>query len=230
MSAAPEVLLPTSADEAVSLFGDGAGVTVVGGGTIVIPELTLRPAQAVEGAAARPAPGSRESHATARPSRSARRRRSPSFRASRAPLGPCAANIADLEIRAQAHRRRQPLRRGRPGRAARRPPGRAARARRDRPLRGRRRRSTTEPLEDFLPHRATRLRPRRLVRGAGGRRVRRARPAAHPRLHGARGLGRAARRTARSASRRPESPARRRAPPVGRGGRRQIPRPPARRR
>jgi carbon-monoxide dehydrogenase medium subunit len=34
-----KVVLPTSADEAVAAFGDGAGVTVVGGGTIVMPEL-----------------------------------------------------------------------------------------------------------------------------------------------------------------------------------------------
>jgi CO/xanthine dehydrogenase FAD-binding subunit len=41
-----EVLLPTSPDEAIAAFGDGAGVTVVGGGTILMPEITygrLRP-------------------------------------------------------------------------------------------------------------------------------------------------------------------------------------------
>jgi CO/xanthine dehydrogenase FAD-binding subunit len=43
---ASEVLLPTSPDEAIAAFGDGAGVTVVGGGTILMPEVTygrLRP-------------------------------------------------------------------------------------------------------------------------------------------------------------------------------------------
>jgi len=35
-----EVLLPTSPDEAIAAFGDGAGVTIVGGGTILMPELT----------------------------------------------------------------------------------------------------------------------------------------------------------------------------------------------
>jgi CO/xanthine dehydrogenase FAD-binding subunit len=43
---ASEVLLPTSPEEAIAAFGDGAGVTVVGGGTILMPELTygrLRP-------------------------------------------------------------------------------------------------------------------------------------------------------------------------------------------
>jgi CO/xanthine dehydrogenase FAD-binding subunit len=41
-----ELLVPTSAEEAVSLFGDGAGVTIFAGGTILMPELTagrLRP-------------------------------------------------------------------------------------------------------------------------------------------------------------------------------------------
>jgi carbon-monoxide dehydrogenase medium subunit len=36
---APEVLIPQSADEAASLFGDGEGVTVFGGGTILMPEI-----------------------------------------------------------------------------------------------------------------------------------------------------------------------------------------------
>jgi CO/xanthine dehydrogenase FAD-binding subunit len=46
MATRPDVLLPTSPDEAAAAFGDGSGVTVLGGGTIVIPELTygrLRP-------------------------------------------------------------------------------------------------------------------------------------------------------------------------------------------
>jgi aerobic carbon-monoxide dehydrogenase medium subunit len=38
---APEVLVPSSPAEAVSLFGDGDGTTVIGGGTIVVPEITL---------------------------------------------------------------------------------------------------------------------------------------------------------------------------------------------
>jgi aerobic carbon-monoxide dehydrogenase medium subunit len=36
---APEVLVPGSVDDAVSAFGDGDGVTVLGGGTIVMVEL-----------------------------------------------------------------------------------------------------------------------------------------------------------------------------------------------
>lgn len=37
---APELLQPTSAEEAVAAFGDGAGITVLAGGTIVVPEMT----------------------------------------------------------------------------------------------------------------------------------------------------------------------------------------------
>jgi CO/xanthine dehydrogenase FAD-binding subunit len=37
---APEVLVPSSPAEAVSLFGDGAATTVIGGGTVVVPEIT----------------------------------------------------------------------------------------------------------------------------------------------------------------------------------------------
>lgn len=45
---APELLWPASPAEAAAAFGDGAGVTVLAGGTIVVPELThhrLRPAR-----------------------------------------------------------------------------------------------------------------------------------------------------------------------------------------
>ena len=96
-----EVLLPTSEDEAVAAFGDGAGVTVLAGGTIVVPEMTygyLKPqrvlmlAQAgLDGIArggSRTTIGAMTSVAdlTDLPS----------------PLGLCAANVADVEIRAQA--------------------------------------------------------------------------------------------------------------------------------
>jgi len=36
---AAETLVPTSADEAIELFGDGEGITVFGGGTILMPRL-----------------------------------------------------------------------------------------------------------------------------------------------------------------------------------------------
>lgn len=38
------LLRPASVDEAVAALGDGSGVTVLGGGTIVVPELNARPA------------------------------------------------------------------------------------------------------------------------------------------------------------------------------------------
>jgi aerobic carbon-monoxide dehydrogenase medium subunit len=46
----PEVLLPTSADEAASQYGNGDGITVFGGGTILLPEIAagrLTPARAL---------------------------------------------------------------------------------------------------------------------------------------------------------------------------------------
>ena len=45
-----EVLLPTTPDEAIAAFGDGADTTVVGGGTILMPEIVaglLEPARVV---------------------------------------------------------------------------------------------------------------------------------------------------------------------------------------
>src|SRR3954468_24334238 len=47
---AAEVVVPTSLEDAASAFGDGSDVTVIAGGTIVVPELThgrLRPRRAV---------------------------------------------------------------------------------------------------------------------------------------------------------------------------------------
>ena len=40
MSAAPEVLIASSPDDAATLFGDGSGITVIAGGTVVLPEIT----------------------------------------------------------------------------------------------------------------------------------------------------------------------------------------------
>ena len=40
MTQATEVLFPSSVDDAVAQFGDGTGVTVIAGGTIVLPEIT----------------------------------------------------------------------------------------------------------------------------------------------------------------------------------------------
>jgi CO/xanthine dehydrogenase FAD-binding subunit len=36
-----DVLVPTSAEQAAAAFGDGAGITVLAGGTLVVPALTL---------------------------------------------------------------------------------------------------------------------------------------------------------------------------------------------
>src|SRR5437879_2213385 len=47
---AAETLVPRSADEAVQLFGDGKGITVFAGGTILMPEIAagrLKPARAL---------------------------------------------------------------------------------------------------------------------------------------------------------------------------------------
>ncbi len=48
--AATEILVPGSESEAIAAFGDGTDVVVVGGGTIVVPEMTyrrLQPAKAL---------------------------------------------------------------------------------------------------------------------------------------------------------------------------------------
>ena len=128
--AATEVLMPGSEDEAIAAFGDGAEVVVVGGGTIVVPDMTyrrLRPAKALmlgnAGLSGIETDGSRVTIGATTPVQA--------LVDMSAPLGPCASNVADLEIRSPGHGRREPLRgRGHRG-AARRPPGRVPRTRRD---------------------------------------------------------------------------------------------------
>ncbi len=97
---ATEVLMPGSEDEAIAAFGDGAEVLVVGGGTIVVPDLTyrrLRPAKAVmlgnAGLSGIEKDGSRVTIGATTPVHE--------LVGLPAPLGPCAANVADLEIRSQ---------------------------------------------------------------------------------------------------------------------------------
>jgi len=100
MTQATEVLIPTSAAEAASAFGDGSGVTVIAGGTIVLPEITygrLKPEKALlltraglsgvtrSGTTVTIGAGTAVQDLIDQP----------------APLGPCAANVADLEIRSQ---------------------------------------------------------------------------------------------------------------------------------
>jgi carbon-monoxide dehydrogenase medium subunit len=101
MTAPPEVLLPSSPEEAASLYADGVGVTVVGGGTIVVPELTygrLRPTKALlltkAGLAGVARNGSKITIGAATPLQE--------LVGLAAPVGPCAANVADVEIRGQA--------------------------------------------------------------------------------------------------------------------------------
>ena len=99
---APEVIVAASREEAVSAFGDGSDVTVVAGGTIVMPDIThgrLRPRRALLiGRAGLSGVQQRERpHDDRR-----RRRRSPSSQDAVEPLGTCARGLADLEIRGQA--------------------------------------------------------------------------------------------------------------------------------
>lgn len=101
MTQSSEVLFPTSPEEAAAAFGDGTDVTVIGGGTIVLPEITygrLRPARAISlaraGLAGVSREGSRVTIGGATPVQD--------LVGLAAPVGPCAANVADAEIRSQA--------------------------------------------------------------------------------------------------------------------------------
>jgi CO/xanthine dehydrogenase FAD-binding subunit len=100
-NAATEVLRPESEDEAVEAFGDGTNVVVVGGGTIVVPEMSyrrLRPERALLLKEAGLAGISRDgSRVTIGATTSVEE-----IVGLPPPLGPCAANIADLEIRGAA--------------------------------------------------------------------------------------------------------------------------------
>ena len=187
---APDELQPSSPEEAVSLFE--AGVTVIGGGTIVVPDLTsgrLRPERAMlltgAGLAGITRDGSRVTigattpvseletlSGTDRTVRSERRRQ--------------------RDPRA-GHRRGQPVcrrgTRGAPGR----PAGGLAGSRRDGAFGGCRRRDD-RAARGFPPASAGPAAARCLVRGALGRSLRSADPPSHTRLHGARRLGSARRR------------------------------------
>jgi aerobic carbon-monoxide dehydrogenase medium subunit len=95
-----EVLAPASEDEAIAAFGDGTDVVVVGGGTIVVPDLTyrrIRPSRALmlgdAGLVGIQENGGRRTIGAMTPVQA--------LVDMPAPLGPCAANVADLEIRSQ---------------------------------------------------------------------------------------------------------------------------------
>jgi CO/xanthine dehydrogenase FAD-binding subunit len=100
VDAATEILMPGSEEEAIAAFGDGADVTVVGGGTIVVPDLTyrrLRPSKALllgrAGLTGITRDGSRVTIGATTPVQE--------VIGMPAPLGPCAANVADVEVRSQ---------------------------------------------------------------------------------------------------------------------------------
>jgi aerobic carbon-monoxide dehydrogenase medium subunit len=101
LDAATEVLTPGSEDEAVAAFGDGSEVVVVGGGTIVVPEMTfrrLRPSRALLlGRAGLSGVRREDGRVTIGATTPVQ-----ALVDLPAPLGPCAANVADLEIRSQA--------------------------------------------------------------------------------------------------------------------------------
>jgi CO/xanthine dehydrogenase FAD-binding subunit len=98
---APEVIVAGSREEAVSAFGDGADVTVVAGGTIVMPDIThgrLHPRRAllIAGAGL-----SGISSAQGRTTIGATTTIAELEDAAE-PLGACARGLADFEIRGQA--------------------------------------------------------------------------------------------------------------------------------
>lgn len=98
---ATEVLLPGSESEAIEAFGDGKDVVVVGGGTIVVPEMSygrLRPWRALmlknAGLSGIRRDGSRVTIGAMTSIQE--------LVDLPAPIGPCAANVADLEVRGAA--------------------------------------------------------------------------------------------------------------------------------
>jgi aerobic carbon-monoxide dehydrogenase medium subunit len=100
MSAAPEVVLPSSPEEAVAAFGDGSDVTVIAGGTIVMPEINYgrrRPEKALlltrAGLSGIRREGSRVTVGAMTPVSA--------LEDLPAPLGPAARGVADVEVRAQ---------------------------------------------------------------------------------------------------------------------------------
>src|SRR6476646_11629687 len=99
--AVTDVLLPSSAEEAVCAYGDGAGVTVVAGGTIVMAEIgagRLKPSRTLLLARAGLAGVSREGGKVTIGATAPLE----ALVDLPAPVGPCAANVGDIEIRTQA--------------------------------------------------------------------------------------------------------------------------------
>jgi carbon-monoxide dehydrogenase medium subunit len=101
MLADVEVVVPGSADEAIAAFGDGSGVTVVGGGTIVMAEVMsarLKPQRAIllgkAGLAGITREGGRVTIGAATPVTE--------LEDGDEPLANAARHLADVEVRSQA--------------------------------------------------------------------------------------------------------------------------------
>jgi len=96
-----DVLLPTSENDAIEAFGDGSGVTVLAGGTIVVPDITygyIKPERVLMLTRAGLTGIRRDGSTTTIGAMTSVHE----LADLPAPLGPCAANVADPEIRAQA--------------------------------------------------------------------------------------------------------------------------------
>ena len=216
---ASEVLVPSSPAEAVALFGDGAGTTVIGGGTVVVPEHHLRPARPGARAPALAGRPRRRQPSTATRSRSARRPRSTPCSTSRirSPRSRPAPATSPT-TRSAARARSAATSASAPARAPRGDlQGCLLALDAHGPLGGRGRRA--DGAARGLPRAAARpARPRRQLRAAGRVGVRGARVSAHPRVHRARRDGRARRRR-HDAARRDRRRRARRAPPLRRGAR-----------
>lgn len=101
MGSTAEVIRPTSPTEAVSAFGDGAGVAVLAGGTLLVPDLHFgraRPQRVVMLGNAGLNYVSRSNGTVTIGAMTS----VADLAGESAPLGPCAASIADNEVRAQA--------------------------------------------------------------------------------------------------------------------------------
>ena len=98
----------------MTAFGDGDGITVLAGGTIVMPELTHRRLKSRARCSCSGRSGLDRDHAGSRGrhDRCHGGRSAPGSRRLDEPLASAARHVADVEIRAQATRRRKPLRGG----------------------------------------------------------------------------------------------------------------------